>query len=232
MEPFVWPEPPRQVAFPIARPGYGVIGAAAFTTLVLALIGWGGAAVSALVVTLAIACFFRDPDRVTPRLANALVSPADGKVVVARLLEDSPIYGGSCVQVSVFMSVFNVHVNRAPIGGEVMRMAYHPGKFVAANLDKSSDLNERNLVTLESGGGQKIVVVQIAGLIARRIVCGLAVGDRVQKGQRYGMICFGSRLDVFMPPDAQLNCRLGDKVKAGTSILGYLKSQASDETPH
>ncbi len=222
MKSFVWPEPPRQVAFPIARPGYPLIGAAAFVTLILALIGWAAAAVTALVVTLAIACFFRDPDRVVPPDQGAVLSPADGKVVVARAVEESPVYGGPCVQVSVFMSVLNVHVNRAPVKGRVTRVDYFPGKFVAANLDKASTDNERNLVTLETDDGQRIVVVQIAGLIARRIICGLTVGHAVDRGQRYGMICFGSRLDVFLPPGAKLNCRLGDRVKAGTSILGYL----------
>lgn len=223
MEPFVWPEPPRQVAFPIARPGYGFIGAAAFVALVLALIGWAWPAVAALVVTLAIAGFFRDPDRVVPQAAKAVVSPADGKVVAAGPEEHNPVYGGPCVRVSVFMSVFNVHVNRAPIAGRVVRVDYHPGKFIAANLDKSAAVNERNAVTLESGDGERIVVVQIAGLIARRIICGLSVGHEVARGQRYGMICFGSRLDVFLPPGARLDCRVGDKVQAGTRILAYLE---------
>ncbi|MDD2604456.1 MAG: phosphatidylserine decarboxylase family protein [Desulfobacterales bacterium] len=223
MEPFVWPEPPRQVAFPIARPGYGLIGAAAFVALVLALIGWAWPAVVALATTLAIAGFFRDPDRVIPQAAHGVVSPADGKVVAAGPMDHSPVYGGPCVRVSVFMSVFNVHVNRAPIAGRVTRVDYHPGKFIAANLDKSSDVNERNAVTLESADGERIVVVQIAGLIARRIICGLSVGHEVGRGQRYGMICFGSRLDVFLPPGARLDCQVGDRVQAGTSILGYLK---------
>lgn len=223
MESFVWPEPPRQVALPIARPGYGFIGAAAFVALVLALIGWEWPAVVALAATLAIAGFFRDPDRVVPRVAHAVVSPADGKLVAAGPVEDSPVYGGPCVRVSVFMSVFNVHVNRAPIAGRVTRVDYHPGKFIAANLDKSSEVNERNAVTLESADGERVVVVQIAGLIARRIICGLTAGHEVGQGQRYGMICFGSRLDVFMPPGARLNCQVGDKVQAGTHILGYLK---------
>ncbi|MBW1647293.1 MAG: phosphatidylserine decarboxylase family protein [Deltaproteobacteria bacterium] len=223
MEPFVWPEPPRQVAFPIARPGYGLIAAAAFVALVLALIGWAWPAVVALVATLAIAGFFRDPDRVVPQAAGAVVSPADGKVVAAGPEAHSPVYGGPCVRVSVFMSVFNVHVNRAPIAGRVTRVDYHPGKFIAANLDKSSDVNERNAVTLESADGERIVVVQIAGLIARRIICGLSVGHEVNRGQRYGMICFGSRLDVFLPPEARLECKVGDRVQAGTHILGYLR---------
>jgi phosphatidylserine decarboxylase len=211
------------VAFPIARPGYGIVGAGAFVTLVLALIGWGGPTLVALVATLAIAGFFRDPDRVTPREAQAVISPADGKVVAAGPVDQSAVYGGPCVRVSVFMSVFNVHVNRAPIAGRVTRVDYHPGKFISANLDKSSDVNERNAVTLESAAGERIVVVQIAGLIARRIICGLTVGHEVGRGQRYGMICFGSRLDVFMPPGSRLNCQVGDRVQAGTSILGYLQ---------
>ena len=222
MEPFVWPEPPRPVAFSIARPGYPLIGAAAFVTLVLALVQWRLAALITLAATFFIAFFFRDPERAVPNVDGAVVSPADGKVVVARRLDDSPRYGGPCVQVSIFMSVFNVHVNRVPLDGRVTRVSYHPGKFVAANLDKASVDNERNAVTIETDSGATVVVVQIAGLIARRIICGIASENRVRRGQRYGMICFGSRLDVYLPPDARLNCAPGDKVRAGTSIVGYL----------
>ena len=219
---FVWPEPPRPVAFSIAPPGYPLIGAAAFVTLILALVQWRWMAVAALAVTLFIAFFFRDPDRAIPAVDGAVVSPADGRVVAAQSLADHPLYGGSCVQVSIFMSVFNVHVNRAPMAGRVKAVAYRPGKFLNASLDKASADNERNAVTIESESGARIVVVQIAGLIARRIICHVAPENQVTRGQRFGMICFGSRLEVYLPPGAQLACAVGDKVLAGTSIVGRL----------
>jgi phosphatidylserine decarboxylase len=124
--------------------------------------------------------------------------------------------------VSIFMSVFNVHVNRAPVAGRVEAVVYRPGKFLNASLDKASADNERNAVTIESESGARIVVVQIAGLIARRIICHVAPEQGVTRGQRFGMICFGSRLEVYLPPDAQLACAVGDKVLAGTSIVGRL----------
>ena len=120
------------------------------------------------------------------------------------------------------MSVFNVHVNRIPHEGQVEKIEYHPGKFVNADLDKASEDNERNAVFMITARGQRYCVVQIAGLIARRIICQLQAGDTVYRGRRYGMICFGSRLDVYLPVDATLNVAVGDRVKAGTSIVGYL----------
>ena len=222
MKSFDWPEPPRPVAFSIARPGFPLIGAAAFVTLILALVQWRWMAAAALGATLFTAYFFRDPERAVPAVQDAVVSPADGRVVAARVLEHHPLYGGSCVQISIFMSVFNVHVNRAPVAGRVTEVAYHPGKFVAANLDKASADNERNAVTIETEDGTRVVVVQIAGLVARRIICDVAVGHELRRGQRFGMICFGSRLDVYLPAGAQLACAVGDKVLAGTRIIGRL----------
>lgn len=220
---YVWPEPPRPVAFPVAPPGYLLLGAAAFVTLILALVGWGVPALLALAATVGIALFFRDPDRPVPEVDGAVVSPADGRVVAARERADHPYGEGPCVQVSIFMSVFNVHVNRMPADGTVAEVRYHPGKFVAANLDKASSDNERNAVMLDLEEGRgRLVVVQVAGLIARRIICGVARGHRAARGQRYGMICFGSRLDVYLPPGTRLQCRPGDRVRAGTSILAML----------
>ena len=222
MKSYVWPEPPRPVAFSIARPGYPLIGAAAFVTLIFALVQWRTMAVAALAVTIFIAYFFRDPERAVPAVEGAVISPADGRVVAARSLEHHPLYGGSCLQVSIFMSVFNVHVNRAPVAGQVTEVDYNPGKFLSANLDKASADNERNAVTIETENGTRVVVVQVAGLIARRIICSVAPENELQRGQRFGMICFGSRLDVYLPPGAHLACAVGDKVLAGTSIVGQL----------
>jgi phosphatidylserine decarboxylase len=126
------------------------------------------------------------------------------------------------MKISIFMSVFNVHVNRIPFNGLVKKISYFPGKFFSANLDKASLENEHNAVFIEMQNGQPLCVVQIAGLIARRIICKIQTGDRVIRGQRFGLICFGSRLDVYLPADIKLKVAVGDKVQAGVSILGQL----------
>jgi len=223
MSNFFFPDSPGQTAFPVARAGYRLILASAFITVVLALTGLSVLALMGLAVTVFICCFFRDPDRVVPGSDNTVVSPADGKIVEAAILNNSPYFEGQCLKISVFMTVFDVHVNRIPHEGEVQKINYHPGKFISANLDKASSDNERNAVFIKTDQGKKYCVVQIAGLIARRIICHINKGDKVIRGQRFGMICFGSRLDVYLPDDTILNVRIGDKVKAGTSILGYLK---------
>lgn len=222
MEKYFWSEPMRPAAFPIAKPGYGVIGASAFATAIFALIGFTGLSFLGLVVTFFICWFFRDPDRVIPTQEGAVVSPADGKVVVHEIVNENPFIEGPCLKISIFMSVLNVHVNRIPHEGKISRVVYNPGRFFSANLDKASLDNEQNAVVLETKKGEKICFIQIAGLIARRILCHIQAGDELLRGQRFGMICFGSRLDVFLPPDTRSEISIGDKVQAGTSILGYL----------
>ena len=222
MEKYSWSEPQRFTAFPIAKPGYGIIGASAFATAIFALIGFTGFAFLGLMITFFICWFFRDPDRVIPTPKGAVVSPADGKVVIREVVEENPFIEGPCLKISVFMSVLNVHVNRIPHEGKISRVVYNPGKFFSANLDKASLDNEQNAVVLETADGKKICFIQIAGLIARRIICGIQAGDELVRGQRFGMICFGSRLDVFLPADSRPEVSVGDKVQAGTSILGYL----------
>jgi phosphatidylserine decarboxylase len=137
-------------------------------------------------------------------------------------VENSPFFSGDSMKVSIFMSVFNVHVNRIPYDGRVREISYHPGKFFSANLDKASEKNEHNAVFLETRDGKHMCVVQVAGLIARRIICSTKPGDPVLRGQRFGIICFGSRLDVYLPDDTRVDVAVGDTVKAGTSILGKL----------
>ncbi len=223
MKDYIWTDKPLETAFPIAKPGYPYIGAAAFITLVLAIVGFKCLTVIGIIVTFCICGFFRDPDRVVPNKDKCVVSPADGKVIIAEMVESNPYIEGRCIKVSVFMSVFNVHVNRIPYDGKVSLISYHPGKFVNASLDKASSDNERNGIVIDVDKKTKIGFVQIAGLVARRIVCGLSEGDVVTKGRRFGLICFGSRLDVYLPEDTKLNVQLGDKVSAGTSILGFLQ---------
>jgi phosphatidylserine decarboxylase len=220
MDKFSRSDPPSQTAFPVASAGYPFILVAAFTTAILALLGFTTLTLIGLVITFCICGFFRDPDRVTPVDKGAVVSPADGKVIAAGLVDNSPFSNGEFMKISIFMSVFNVHVNRVPYNGRVKEIDYYPGKFFSANLDKASEQNEHNAVSIEMETGQPLCVVQIAGLIARRIICYIKPGDQVIRGQRFGLICFGSRLDVYLPADIKLRLAVGDKVKAGTSILG------------
>lgn len=213
-------ELPSQTAFPVARAGYPYIYASAFATAVFALIGAGFLAVLGLFVTGFICYFFRDPDRLIPNGQGLVVSPADGKVIKVEPVDQTPYYDGGCTRISVFMSVFNVHVNRVPHEGTIRQVSYHPGKFFSANLDKASKDNEHNALLLESPAGKQVGFVQIAGLVARRIVCTVQPGDVLKRGQRFGMICFGSRVDIYLPRSAEIMVSVGDKVHAGSSILG------------
>jgi len=222
MDEFSGTESTSLSAFSIAKAGYPFIGAAGATTIILAILGLKVLTLFALAVTFFICFFFRDPDRYIPETSDAIVSPADGKVIISEKVDKNPFLEGACIKISIFMNVFNVHVNRIPYSGSIEKIQYHPGKFFTANLDKASKDNEQNALLLEMEGGKRICFIQIAGLIARRIICYIKEGDRVKRGQRFGLICFGSRLDVYLPPEMKINVSIGDKVHAGTSILGYL----------
>jgi phosphatidylserine decarboxylase len=219
----VWADPPHRTAFPIARAGLPLIGAAAFATVVLAVLGLTALALTGLAATLFICYFFRDPDRATPTAAGCVVSPADGRVVATGPVAETPFFEGPAIRVGIFMSVFNVHVNRIPYTGTVSGIKYTPGAFLSATREKAAMRNEHNAVYLETDGGHRMCVVQIAGLIARRIICAVQKGDRLERGQRFGLICFGSRLDVYLPPHTRLSAKRGDKVKAGSTILGVIE---------
>lgn len=223
MSKYSWSDPPSHMAFPVARSGYPLIFSAAFVTAVFALLELTVLALIGLFVTFFIAYFFRDPDRLIPNEDGCIVSPADGKVIAVGPVRGSPFDDRLCLKISVFMSIVSVHINRIPYDGTITNIDYNPGEFLPANLDKASKKNEQNAVLLETENGKQIVFVQIAGLIARRIICRVQPGDRVSRGQRYGMICFGSRLDIYLPDDVEPNIAIGDHVKAGNSILGYLK---------
>ena len=223
MQKYTSSDPPSQTAFPVASAGYPFIISAAFVTAILALLGLTTLTLIGLAATFAICGFFRDPDRVIPDQEGAVVSPADGKVVAAGVVDSSPFSEGKTMKISIFMSVFNVHVNRVPCDGRVKNIRYHPGKFISANFDKASLENEHNAVFLETVGGRQLCVVQVAGLIARRIICKVKPGDDLIRGQRFGLICFGSRLDVYLPTDVTLNVVVGDKTKAGETILARFK---------
>jgi len=214
--------PPRQFTVPVARAGYPLIFSAAFLAVVFAWFGLTILAVVSFLSALFICYFFRDPKRAIPENAGAVVAPADGRIIEARQIENGPFPEGGCFKVSIFMSVFNVHVNRIPFDGNVKDVKHRPGKFVSAYREKASKQNEQNSVFLETSDGLNICVVQVAGLIARRILCRVSAGDSVARGQRFGMICFGSRVDIYLPEKADVHVAVGNRVKAGTSILGYL----------
>jgi phosphatidylserine decarboxylase len=221
MEEFVWADPPHRVAFPVATAGYPLICGAAFTTLILALLGFTVLALVGLAATFCIAGFFRDPDRVIPNRPGQVVSPADGRVIAADIVNGRPFFEEPVRKISIFMSVFNVHVNRVPAEGSVYRICYRPGQFVAADRGDAPMRNEHNAVFLETAYGKRLCFVQVAGLIARRIICHVRPDETVRRGQRFGMICFGSRVDIYLPPDINVAVSVGDKVAAGSTVLGF-----------
>lgn len=208
--------------FAIARAGFPFIFAAAFATVIFALLDLDILAIVGLLGTFFGIYFFRDPERTIPETKGGVVSPADGKVILVAEVNKGPFAETPCIKISIFMSVFNVHVNRIPHEGEIKAVRYFAGKFFCANLDKASRHNEQNALLLETETGERISFVQIAGLIARRIICHVRTGDRVQRGERFGMICFGSRLDVYLPLETKIEVRVGDIVKAGNSLLGII----------
>ncbi|MDP7057354.1 MAG: phosphatidylserine decarboxylase family protein [Nitrospinaceae bacterium] len=164
--------------------------------------------------------FFRDPERPIPNEPNVVVSPADGKVTEI-VTENDPINGETCTRVTIFLNVFNVHVNRVPVAGTIEDVRYNPGKFLAAFNPKASMENEQSIILINTGK-VKVLVKQIAGLIARRIICWPDKGDKYELGQRYGLIRFGSRVDILLPESTKLSVTCGDKVSGGRSIIGYL----------
>ncbi len=204
----------------IAREGWPFIAIAAVATAVLGWIAWplGVLGFLALVFVLQ---FFRDPPREVPTDAHAVLSPADGRIVSVGKAHD-PWLDREALKISVFMNVFNVHSNRSPVDAEVVHVWYHPGSFVNAALDKASTDNERNALHLRTNEGVDVTCVQVAGLIARRILCYVKPGDRLVPGMRYGFIRFGSRVDVYLPAGAKPRAAVGDVVKATSSILAEL----------
>jgi len=172
--------------------------------------------------------FFRDPERVHNEPASAVISPADGKVMVAGAPTGEATPPGRWQQISIFLSPMNVHVNRIPVSGRVTRVEYHPGRFLPAYKRESGDLNERSEITIDHEG-QPIVVRQIVGVLARRVVCRTRKGAEVKAGERFGVMKFGSRMDVFVPLDATLHVRVGDTVVGGVTVIATLTSPASKD---
>jgi phosphatidylserine decarboxylase len=209
----------------IAREGWlflaiGVVVSAVATWF----IGWWS--LPLWLATLFVLQFFRDPARDVPDEPRAVVSPADGRIVMVGRAQD-PYLKREALKISVFMNVFNVHSNRAPVDGVVKERWYYPGAFVNAALDKASLENERNALWLRTAAGADVTCVQIAGLIARRILCYVDAGAELVRGQRFGFIRFGSRVDVYLPLDAEPRAAIGDKVYAAETVLAWLTPQSS-----
>ena len=204
---------------PLAREGYPLIGVTAAATLLLFLTGWTVPAGIALALTVFVVSFFRDPERTAPEGAGLIVAPADGRVIKVARVRDDRFLGGDAMLVSIFMSPFNVHVNRVPCGGRVLDVRYHRGKYFRAFADKASLDNEQNAIVMEDERGQRLCVVQIAGFIARRIVCYLRADMHVERGQRCGMIMFGSRTDLYLPPTVRVRVNVGERARGGRTVV-------------
>lgn len=212
--------PGQYLKIPIAKEGYVFFVPTGIIALVLALLSFYWAAGVFFLLFLFIVYFFRDPERTIPQEKNAIVSPADG-VVVEIVKENDPFMNQPFTRVSIFLNVFDVHINRIPINGRIEKMLYNKGKFMNAASPKASLDNEQTALLIDNGR-HKIVVKQIAGLIARRIVCWAKVDDEYHRGQRFGLIRFGSRTDLFIPEDCRLIVSKGDRVAGGKDIIGYL----------
>jgi phosphatidylserine decarboxylase len=207
---------------PVARQGAPII---ALGLGLVVLFGWLGSGIglslAGLFAIFAIS-FFRDPERVSPSGEGAILAPADGRVLLIEEQEEGPGGSARTWKISIFMSVFNCHVNRIPLGAVIEEIDYRPGKFFSANQDRASRQNEQNILHLKTDQGDQVTVVQIAGLIARRIVCWVRSGDRVSAGGRFGLIQFGSRVDLYLPLETRITLKRGDRTKAGLTVVGYL----------
>jgi phosphatidylserine decarboxylase len=209
----------------IAREGWLHIAIAFVAALgATELIGWLWA-LPFWVIALFVLQFFRDPPREVPENRNAILAPADGRIVAVEKTQD-PYLEREAVKISVFMNVFNVHSNRSPVDGEVRDKWYFPGKFINANLPKASLENERNALWIKTDNGADVTCVQVAGLIAKRILCHVSPGEHLTRGQRFGFIRFGSRVDVYLPLDTKINVNIGDKVSATLTVLAEFREEA------
>lgn len=207
----------------IAREGWVLIGGSLLlATLWTSFAGFGFVAALLWILFLLVTQFFRDPPRTVPTLPDVVLSPADGQIVKVEKTVD-PFTKKDAILISVFMNIFNVHCQRSPVEGTVADVQYYPGKFLNADLDKASTENERNAVVMRLKDGQAITVVQVAGLVARRILCYVQKGDELSRGERYGFIRFGSRLDVYLPTDAEPCVTIGEKVLGTETILAKLQ---------
>ena len=213
----------RAVGIPIAREGFPFVIGAGAPAVAAGVAGWMGTALVLGALASYCAWFFRNPARVIPSGEELIVSPGDGQVVAIEQEFESRFLKADSIRVSIFLNIFNVHINRVPCGGVLCDVAYQPGQFVPANKADASVRNEQNALMIQRTDGKKVLCVQVAGLIARRIVCWAFPGERVTKGDRFGLIRFGSRMDVYLPSESQLKVEIGDRVKGGTSALAELQ---------
>ena len=203
----------------IAKEGYPLIFTAVILTLLAFLAGWMPLGVVLGLVGIAIAGFFRDPERQAPAGEGLVISPADGKVVsIAKVKGEAPLLNNA-TRVSIFLSPLDVHINRTPVEGKIAKITYQPGKFLAAYKEEASQRNEQNALSIVDGKGRTLGVVQIAGVMARRIICHAKPGDQLARGERFGMIMFGSRTDTYLPEGCQVEVTEGQRVKGGETVL-------------
>jgi len=207
--------------WPVAKEGFPFLVPSALLTIFLGGMGWKVLMSLGILLTIFIAFFFRNPKRKIPSLQNIILSPADGRIVHVGECEEDRFLRKKALKVSIFMSLFNVHINRAPAAGKVLERSYHPGRFLVASADKASLLNEQNAFVLETEDQFKILLIQIAGFVARRIVCYAKAGDTLRKGEIFGLIRFGSRIDLYLPTEVKPIVKVGQHVKGGESIIGY-----------
>ncbi|HKR78977.1 MAG TPA: phosphatidylserine decarboxylase family protein [Nitrospira sp.] len=212
----------RAAGVPFAKEGFPFIGAAAGLTLIAGLLGWLPVAVAAAVLTLFVSWFFRNPPRVIPQGPRLVVSPGDGKVLAVEEEFEPRYLKDRAIRISIFLNVFDVHINRIPCEGIIEDVQYQPGLFLVASKPHATLKNEQNAVMIKTVEGAKVLCVQVAGLIARRIVWWVNPKDPAVRGERYGLIRFGSRMDTYVPVGTAMKIAVGDRVKGGETILGEL----------
>ncbi|WHZ22960.1 MAG: Phosphatidylserine decarboxylase [Nitrospira sp.] len=213
----------RAAGIPIVKEGWPFVGGLGGAALFFGLVGWTIPTALAGGFTLFTAWFFRNPSRTVPQQPNVVVSPGDGKVIAIEEEFEPRYLKEKSIRVTIFLNVFDVHVNRMPCDGTVEGISYQPGQFLVASKPEATLHNEQNAVMLQTASGAKVLCVQVAGLIARRIVCWVGQGDLVQRGERYGLIRFGSRMDTFVPLGSKICVAVGDRVKGGETIVGELR---------
>ncbi len=218
--PVVWPDKMLQ----FAKEGYPFIIFFSVVTVTSAILRWNLVSVVALILTIFMFYFFRDPDRITTTDADAFISPADGKIILITETKEDEMLHEERLKISIFMSPLDVHLNRAPCSGSVKDVKHYPGKFYSAFKDDASILNEHITMLIDSENHGPVVLKQIAGAVARRAVCRVRPGDTLSQGQRYGMIKFSSRVDIFLPLDSVVSVKLNDKVLAGETVLAVRKA--------
>ncbi|MBS0151896.1 MAG: phosphatidylserine decarboxylase family protein [Nitrospira sp.] len=212
----------RAVGVPFAKEGIPFIAVPAGVTLLTGLLGWPFVAFLGGIATLFSAWFFRNPARVVPQGGNFIVAPGDGKVIAVEEEFEPRYLKERSLRVTIFLNVFDVHINRLPCDGTVENVQYQPGLFMVASKPEATFMNEQNALMIKTDEGIKVLCVQVAGLIARRIVCWISPLDRAVRGERYGLIRFGSRMDTFLPIGTTLRVAVGQRVKGGETILGEL----------